>query len=78
MTNVQLYDGLPPVALKVALRRLKLAGRYVRHLEEEASKLILWEPTQGMSNMGRRAVTYIDTLKRDTGIEVTQELNKKY
>ena len=74
MTNVQLYDGLPPVSSKVASRRLKLAGHCVRHPEEEASKLILWEPTQGRSNVGRRAVTYIDTLKRDTGIEATHEL----
>ena len=62
-TNVQLYDGLPPVSSKVASRRLKLAGHCVRHPEEEASKLILWEQTQGRSNVGRRAVTYIDMLK---------------
>ena len=69
-----MYAGLPPVSLKVASRRSKLAGHCVRHQEEEASKLILWEPTQGKANVGRKAVTYVDTLKRDTGIEATQEL----
>ena len=74
MNNMQLYNGLPPVSSKVASRRLKLAGHCIRHKEEEASKVILWEPTQGRSNVGRRAITYIDNIKNDTGIEETQEL----
>ena len=74
MTNEQLYAGLPPVSSKVASRRLKLAGHCVRHPEEEASKLVLWEPSQGRMNVGRRAVTYVDTLIRDTGVETTEEL----
>ena len=32
---------MPPVSSKVGFRRLKLAGHYVRHPREEASKLVL-------------------------------------
>jgi hypothetical protein len=74
LTNEELYDGLPKVSTKVASRRMKLAGHCVRHPEEEASKLVLWEPSQGTRNIGRRAVTYIDNLKSDTGMESTQEI----
>ena len=59
---------------KVGFRRLKLTGHCVRHPEEEASKLVLWQPTSGCTNMGRPAVTYIDNLKSDTKLESTEEL----
>ena len=74
LTNEELYGGLPKVSSKVASRRLKLAGHCIRHLEEESSKLVLWEPSRGKRNVGRQAVTYIDTLKQDTGMESTQEI----
>ena len=74
MKNVDLYGKLPPVSSKVEARRLKLAGHCVRHSDEVASNLILWEPSQGRMNVGRRAVTYIDVLKEDTGLETTNEL----
>ena len=35
MTNKELYGNLPPAQSKVGFRRLKLAGHYVRHPEEE-------------------------------------------
>ena len=74
LTNEQLYDGLPKVSSKVTSRRLKLAGHCVRHPEEEASKLVLWEPSRGKKNVGRSAVSFIDTLRQDTGMNSTQEL----
>ena len=74
LTNIQLYDGLPAVSTKIASRRLKLAGHCMRHPEEEASKLVLWEPKEGKRNVGRRAVSYIDILKQDTGLETTEDL----
>ena len=74
MTNLELHAGLPPVSTKVESRRLNLAGHCTRHPEVEASKLVLWEPSQGKRNIGRRAVTYVDVLKRDTGLETTQDL----
>ena len=70
LTNEQLYMELPKVSTKVRQRRLRLAGHCVRHSEEEASKLVLWQPTEGRP----RRVTYIDNLLQDTGMENTQEL----
>ena len=72
--NEELYGELPPVSSKVAYRRLLLAGHCVRHPEEEASKLVLWQPLHGYRKRGRRAVNYIDTLKEGTGLESTDEL----
>ena len=72
--NEDLYGRLPPASSKVASRRLKLAGHCARHLDEVASKLVLWEPSQGRMNIGRRAVTYVDVMKEDTGLETTEEL----
>ena len=46
----------------------------MRHPEEEASKLVLWQPTIGRMNVGRRAITYIDTLMRDTNLTSVNEL----
>ena len=46
----------------------------MRHEEEEASKLVLWQPTQGYRKRGRRAVNYIDTLLEDAGLENISEL----
>ena len=68
ITNEELYGDLPTLSSKVAKRRLKLAGHCIRHPEEEASKLILWEPSRGKRNIGRPAITYIDNLKEDTGL----------
>ena len=74
LTNQQLYGELPPVSSKVAYRRMLLAGHCARHEEEEASKLVLWQPTQGYRKRGRRAVNYIDTLLEDAGLENISEL----
>ena len=74
ITNVRLYGDLPPVSSKVGVRRMKLAGHCARHPEEEASKLVFWQPALGQRNVGRRAVTYIDTLLRDTNLDNVDEL----
>ena len=62
VTNAELYGSLPSVSLKVATRRMKIVGHYVRHQEEEASKLILWQSTYGKRSIGRRKLSYVDTL----------------
>ena len=74
LTNKEFYGNLPPVSSKVGFRRLKLAGHCVRHPEEEASKLVLWQPIRGRMNMARPAVTYIHNLKSDTSLESAEEL----
>ena len=74
ITNEEVYGNLPRVTTKIAERRCKLAGHCVRHPEEEASKLVLWEPAHGRVNRGRKKTTYIDMLKRDTGLNNIMEL----
>ena len=74
MTNEELYDGLPKLSTKIATRRMKLAGHCIRHPEEEASKLVLWEPEKGVRNVGRGAVSYIDNLMEDTGLVTPKEI----
>ena len=74
LTNEQLYGRLPKVSSKIAARRLKLAGHLMRHPEEMASSLVLWQPSIGTTNRGRKPVDYIDLLKRDTGLDNIAEL----
>ena len=73
-TNEELYRNLPKVSTKIRQRRMKLAGHCVRHDDEVASKLVLWEPTEGSRSRGRRKITFIDTLLEDASANNTQEL----
>ena len=66
--NVDLYGTLPRVTDKIRARRMGFAGPCVRHPELVASNLILWETKHGTRSRGRPATTYIDTLRRDTGL----------
>ena len=52
----------------------KSRRKRVVHPEEEASKLVLWQPISECRNMGRPAVTYIDNLESDTCLESVKEL----
>ena len=74
ITNIQLYGELPPVSTKVQQRRMRLAGHCVRHEDEVANKLVLWQPTDGHANRGRQKMTYVDNLLQDTGLGNTSEL----
>ena len=59
ITNEQIYGDLKPVTEKIQRRRLKLAGHCVRHREEAAGKVVLWEPAHGNQKRGRPATSYI-------------------
>ena len=74
ISNEELYGDLPPVSVKIKKRRLRLAGHCVRHIEEEAEKVVLWEPRHGKAKRGRPAVNYINILKADTQLEDTNEI----
>ena len=71
--NIDLYDGMPRVTDKIKEHRLKLAGHCVRHPELAACPTILWEPKQGTASRGRRRLTFVDQLKRDTGLTTAEE-----
>ena len=58
-----------------AERRLRLARHCLRHPEEIASHLVLWQPTIGSTSRGKKATTFVNTLKRDTYLDSIQEIN---
>ena len=72
--NEVLYGGLPPLTTKIRTRRLRLAGHCIRHDDVAAHSLVLWEPQQGRASRGGQRSTFIDTLKRDTGLQSTSEI----
>ena len=74
ITNEVLYGSLKPIATKIQERRMRLAGHCIRHKEEIASSLILWEPLEGTRKRGVQPTSYIDSLLRDAGVESTREL----
>ena len=74
VTNNELYGEIPKVSTKAQQRRMRIAGHCIRHSEEMASKLVLWEPTEGRTRRGRRRFTYIDALLEDTRMVNVQEL----
>ena len=73
-TNEVLYGNLPKVTAKIRKRRMELAGHLIRHEEEVANKLVLWQPTSGRPSRGRKKRTYIQNLFEDTGTEDVSEL----
>ena len=74
-TNIQLYQELPKVSEKIQKRRMRIAGHCIRHEEEIASRLILWQSDKGNRKQGRRHMTYIDNLLEDSGMANTSELH---
>ena len=77
MTNKQLYGDLQPLTeTKIRRRRLKLAGHCERHHEEIAGQVLLWEPIHGNRKRGRPAISYVDCLKRDTGLKSVEKLRR--
>ena len=74
LTNAELYGDLLPVTTKIQQRRMRLAGHCLRHPEEIANKLVLWEPQEGTRNRGLQKTTYVDNLLQDTGMDNTLEL----
>ena len=67
------YGKLPKVTDKINERRLGLAGHCNRHSELEVCNMILWEPSQGRSSRGSSRLTYMEQLKKDTGLETSGE-----
>ena len=77
MNNATLYGigKLPILSTKIAERRLRLAGHAARHPELTLNKVLLWEPLHGTSRRGRPKQTFVDVLRRDTGLRETSEMS---
>ncbi|XP_038050883.1 uncharacterized protein LOC119724034 [Patiria miniata] len=53
----------------------RISSRHcVRHLELAASQIILWETTLGTASRGRRNISFVDMLKRETSLTTAEEL----
>ena len=66
-TLQQIYDGLPRISSVLSARILSFAGHCFRAKGEVISELILWCPP-GPKRSRKR--TYLDMLRRETGLEV--------
>jgi len=47
----------------------------LRHGDEMASKVVLWEPNRGQRNPRRQRTTYIDVLLKDFGLHDVNDLH---
>ena len=74
LTNVELYGSLSKITSVIRERRLRIAGHCVRHKEEIANQLVLWQPTTGQRSRGRQLVSYVDCLLEDTGADNVNEV----
>ena len=74
MTNCELYGDLPILSTKIAERRLRHAGHAFRHPELTLNSVLLWEPSHGKTKRGRPKLTFVDTIRRDTGVKSVEEI----
>ena len=74
LTNVELYGNLRKITAVIWERWLRIAGHCVRHKEEMANRLVLWQPTTGQRRRGRQSVSFVDCLLEDTGADNINEV----
>ena len=74
-TNTHLYQDLPNVTAKIK-QRMMLAGHCFKNPEKVAHKLVFCQSTKGKRNRGRRKMTYVDVLLKDTETESINELSR--
>ena len=66
-TLQQIYGDLPRVSAVLAQRRARFAGHCMRASEQVISTVLPWRLQQ--AKRGRRPLTFLDTVARDTGLE---------
>ena len=54
-------------------KNIRLTSLYMKNSEFDSNKLILWEPTDCIANIGIRQISYIDNLMNNTGIDDIKE-----
>ena len=74
VSNAIVFDNLRKPSVKIAERRLKLAGHLARHDDLLANQVLFWSPQHGYRGRGRPHLTYLDMLQRDTGLYDSQEI----
>ena len=76
MTNSEVYVRLFRVTETIRGGRLRLAGYVECHEELIARDLLFWDPKHGSRGRGRAKTTYVDVLRRDTGLESQAEIQR--
>ena len=74
VSNTVVFGNLRKPSVKIAERRLKLAGHLARHDDLLAHQVLFWTPQHGYRGRGRPHLTYLDMLQRDTGLNDSQEI----
>ena len=69
-TKKRLYGKLHDVTVSIRQQRLRFAGHCLRHKEELAGDLLLWQPSHGHTSIGRPKSNYVDQLCADTGLHI--------
>ena len=67
-----LYGNLPILTDKIRSRILRLVGHIKSHNEEVGHHLVMWSPHQGRRSRGKPVMTFVQKLKRDTGLTVEE------
>ena len=72
ITNSKLYGDYPKVSQKSS-KNIEVIRSLSQNPEEIASNLVLWQPSQGRPNQGRKRTTYIENLLKDTNMQRMEE-----
>ena len=73
-TNKEVSGDLPRPTMKIQERRMRLAGHIHRHPKLVVNRLLLnWEPNHEVRSRVRATMTYVDSLRVDTGLSQTGE-----
>ena len=64
----RIYGNLPPIASVLAQRRARFAGHCMRAADQTISTILPWRLQQ--VGRGRRPLTFLDSVARDTGLDV--------
>ena len=67
-----MYGDLPKISDKRREHRARFAGHCFRRYDEAVTNILHWIPKHEFRKPGRSALTYIEILKRDTGLEVKE------
>ena len=74
ISNAELYGTIPKPSVMIAVRRMRLAGHIARHEDLLANHVLFWDPQHGRRRPGRPHLTYVDMLKKDTGLTSPDEI----
>lgn len=72
ITNSKLCGDYPKVSQKSS-KNIEVIRSLSQNPEEIASNLVLWQPSQGRPNQGRKRTTYIENLLKDTNMQRMEE-----